>query len=245
VSDHNLEDLNSRCAVFRSRASSSSPSSQALQSNQVDWIFQDAFSQFELDSSTQYCDPVLNNFSHPSFNDLIEFTTSTSAPSFTFEPINTTDFDTPDSLEQLLYPDATNLTSYTDNNTTTHLDLTHLATSIKPVSSSTMHATSPNISSHTSRSSSTSASANTLATNTNAPKAGKKRASSTEDDEVVEKRQRNNAAAAKYRQKKLDRIAELEKALQEVSTERDNLKIQLAKKDGEVEILNRLLSRKI
>lgn len=72
-------------------------------------------------------------------------------------------------------------------------------------------------------------------------KRGRKRASNTEDDEMVDKRRRNNAAAAKYRQKKLDRIEELEMALSTMTKERDDLKVQLAKKDGEVELLNRLL----
>jgi hypothetical protein len=99
-------------------------------------------------------------------------------------------------------------------------------------------------SSQLSRSTSTTGSINTSAPDTLVAQSSKKRASSTEDDEVVEKRRRNNTAAAKYRQKKLDRIAELELALKEVAKERDDLKVQLAKKDGEVELLSRLLSRK-
>lgn len=64
------------------------------------------------------------------------------------------------------------------------------------------------------------------------------------DSEVqADKRRRNNAAAAKYRQKKVDRIAELEKALGEVSRERDGLKLQLAQRNGEVELLRRLLEK--
>lgn len=56
-------------------------------------------------------------------------------------------------------------------------------------------------------------------------------------DASAEKRQRNNAAARKYRQKFVERIAELEKALAEVSVERDQLKLKLVRSDAEVEVL--------
>lgn len=55
--------------------------------------------------------------------------------------------------------------------------------------------------------------------------------------ERAEKRQRNNTAARKYRQKFVDRIAELEKALAEVSAERDQLKLKLVRSNAEVEVL--------
>lgn len=55
-----------------------------------------------------------------------------------------------------------------------------------------------------------------------------------------DRRRRNNIAAAKYRQKKVDRIAELEAALAEVSQERDDLKLRLVKQDAEIEVLRRL-----
>lgn len=55
--------------------------------------------------------------------------------------------------------------------------------------------------------------------------------------ERAEKRQRNNAAARKYRQKFVERIAELEKALAEVSAERDQLKLKLVRSEAEVEVL--------
>ncbi|KIW01189.1 uncharacterized protein PV09_07470 [Verruconis gallopava] len=60
-------------------------------------------------------------------------------------------------------------------------------------------------------------------------------------DERTEKRRRNNLAAAKYRQKKIDRIKELENQLQSALEERDELKIKLAKRDAEVEVLRRML----
>jgi hypothetical protein len=56
-------------------------------------------------------------------------------------------------------------------------------------------------------------------------------------DASAEKRQRNNSAARKYRQKFVERITELEKALAEVSAERDQLKLKLVRSDAEVEVL--------
>lgn len=66
----------------------------------------------------------------------------------------------------------------------------------------------------------------------------------TDVNDRAEKRRRNNVAAAKYRQKKLDRIEDLEKQLQTVCDERDSLKIALAKRDAEVEILRKMLEQK-
>lgn len=75
-------------------------------------------------------------------------------------------------------------------------------------------------------------------------KPGRKRAHEPEDEEQADKRRRNNVAAAKYRQKKFDRISELEQSLDEISKDRDELKLQLAKRDAEVELLKRLLAEK-
>ena len=51
------------------------------------------------------------------------------------------------------------------------------------------------------------------------------------------RRQRNSAAARKYRQRRLDRIEELEQALRETQTERDELKVQVARWKGKAEAL--------
>lgn len=66
----------------------------------------------------------------------------------------------------------------------------------------------------------------------------------SEEAQVVIKRQRNTMAARKYRQKRLDRISDLESALGEVCSERDELKLQLARREAEVEALREMLSRK-
>ena len=57
----------------------------------------------------------------------------------------------------------------------------------------------------------------------------------------VEKRKANTLAARRYRQKRLDRVAELESALKETQLERDALKTQLAKLEGETQVLRNLV----
>lgn len=61
------------------------------------------------------------------------------------------------------------------------------------------------------------------------------------DPELALKRQRNKVAAQKYRQKKLDRISELELEVAEVKSERDELRIQLAKQEAETAALREML----
>ncbi|KAK3670243.1 hypothetical protein LTR78_009898 [Recurvomyces mirabilis] len=57
------------------------------------------------------------------------------------------------------------------------------------------------------------------------------------------KRQRNTEAARRYRQKKVDRVSELEEALAEMTRERDELRLRLAKSDGEVSVLRGMVGK--
>ncbi|KAK2021950.1 hypothetical protein LX32DRAFT_603747 [Colletotrichum zoysiae] len=57
------------------------------------------------------------------------------------------------------------------------------------------------------------------------------------------RRQRNTIAARKYRQKKVDRIDELESLLKEMTRERDDLRIRLARQEAETEALKRIMER--
>ncbi|KAJ4392318.1 hypothetical protein N0V93_005943 [Gnomoniopsis smithogilvyi] len=77
-------------------------------------------------------------------------------------------------------------------------------------------------------------------------RAGAGRASKrdAEDPDVVVKRQRNTIAARKYRQKRLDRIQELEDALKAVTGERDELKLQLARQEAETAALREMMQMK-
>ncbi|KAH6855467.1 hypothetical protein B0I37DRAFT_305061, partial [Chaetomium sp. MPI-CAGE-AT-0009] len=64
------------------------------------------------------------------------------------------------------------------------------------------------------------------------------------DPEVIDRRHRNNLAAKRYRQKKIDRIEELEGVVKEVTRERDDLRIQLARQEAEVAALREMLKMK-
>ncbi|OGM41231.1 hypothetical protein ABOM_010123 [Aspergillus bombycis] len=57
------------------------------------------------------------------------------------------------------------------------------------------------------------------------------------------KRQRNTMAARRYRQKGRDRITELECALRETEHERNELRLQLARREAEVAALKEMLRR--
>ncbi|KAF2675085.1 hypothetical protein BT63DRAFT_420316 [Microthyrium microscopicum] len=68
--------------------------------------------------------------------------------------------------------------------------------------------------------------------------------SSRPSPDRVLKRQRNNIAAKKYRQKRIDRIEELENELKESNQEKEKLKLDLAKREAEVEMLREMLQAK-
>lgn len=62
------------------------------------------------------------------------------------------------------------------------------------------------------------------------------------DAELADRRYRNNLAAKRYRQKKVDRIQELEAEVKEVTRERDDLRIALARQEAEVAALREMLN---
>jgi hypothetical protein len=63
----------------------------------------------------------------------------------------------------------------------------------------------------------------------------------TEDHQVVQKRQRNTLAARKYRQKRVDRISELESAVEQLKAEKDELRLKLAKSEAETAALREIM----
>ncbi|TGJ78728.1 hypothetical protein E0Z10_g10039 [Xylaria hypoxylon] len=71
-----------------------------------------------------------------------------------------------------------------------------------------------------------------------------KRRSPPVDHDTALKRQRNNVAARKYRQKRIDRITELESELDEMKQERDDLKLRLARQEAETAALRTMLQIK-
>jgi len=65
------------------------------------------------------------------------------------------------------------------------------------------------------------------------------------DQDLLVKRHRNNLAAKKYRQKKVDRIKELEDEVTDIKRERDELRIRLARQEAETAALREMLAGKI
>ena len=61
------------------------------------------------------------------------------------------------------------------------------------------------------------------------------------DPSRIEKRKQNTLAARRYRQKRVDQMSSLESALKETQSERDALKVRVARLEGEVETLRQLL----
>lgn len=64
-----------------------------------------------------------------------------------------------------------------------------------------------------------------------------------DETERVNKRQRNTEAARRYRQRKLDRVSELEEALAEMTRERDELKLKLARSEAEADVLRGMVRK--
>lgn len=60
----------------------------------------------------------------------------------------------------------------------------------------------------------------------------------------VKKRTLNTLAARRYRQKRVDQMQGLESALKETETERDDLKLKVARLEAEVDVLRRLVGGK-
>jgi len=63
-------------------------------------------------------------------------------------------------------------------------------------------------------------------------------------DSRKRKRERNTEAARRYRQRRQDRLEELEEALAAMTKDRDDLRIKLARSEAETDILRGLVARK-
>ncbi|KAI9832652.1 MAG: hypothetical protein M1819_004237 [Sarea resinae] len=70
------------------------------------------------------------------------------------------------------------------------------------------------------------------------------RSNTSNSDRLISKRQKNTLAARKCRQKRLDRITELEQALQNMTRERDELRLELARKEVEARTLREMMEEK-
>ncbi|KAL8786740.1 MAG: hypothetical protein Q9195_008074 [Heterodermia aff. obscurata] len=60
----------------------------------------------------------------------------------------------------------------------------------------------------------------------------------------IEKRKANTHAARRYRQNRLDKLAKLESALKATQLERDALKVQVAKLEGETQVLREIIGER-
>lgn len=69
-------------------------------------------------------------------------------------------------------------------------------------------------------------------------------AEDSEEERAVEKRRRNTMAARRFRKRKQDHVSDLESQLAKVAKERDDLRLQVAKWEGEAMALRKLLERK-
>jgi len=56
----------------------------------------------------------------------------------------------------------------------------------------------------------------------------------------IEKREKNTAAARRYRERRVHELTSLKAELMKVQAERDDLRVRLAKLEGEVVVLRRL-----
>jgi hypothetical protein len=80
-----------------------------------------------------------------------------------------------------------------------------------------------------------------LSDESSAPKSSSATQNRGADPARIEKRKQNTLAARRYRQKRVDQMASLESALKETQSERDALKVRVARLEGEVETLRQLL----
>lgn len=85
-----------------------------------------------------------------------------------------------------------------------------------------------------------SASSRSLAT----PHSGSSVGDSPERPNRIHKRQRNTEAARRYRQRKVDKVTELEEALQSMTQQRDELRLKLARAEAEADVLRGMVGKK-
>lgn len=92
---------------------------------------------------------------------------------------------------------------------------------------------SPHVSKITSPSSSS--------TSSSGPRSSTKEKDLHPPETAIKKRTLNTLAARRYRQRRLDQVSELEEQLKETKEERDGLKNRVARLEGELDVLRRLV----
>lgn len=76
------------------------------------------------------------------------------------------------------------------------------------------------------------------------PSPASRESSPKENPSRISKRQLNTMAARRYRQRRLDRMTQLEEELEAVKRERDELKMRVSKLEGETEALRSMAKEK-
>ncbi len=76
------------------------------------------------------------------------------------------------------------------------------------------------------------------------PSPASRESSPKENPSRISKRQLNTMAARRYRQRRLDRMTQLEEELEAVKRERDELKMRVSKLEGETEALRSMVKEK-
>lgn len=89
-----------------------------------------------------------------------------------------------------------------------------------------------------------SSSSPTQSTTSDKSSSSKARLDKDDKEDPANKRQRNTMAARRYRQRRVDRLADLERRLEEMTSERDDLRVRLARREAEVGALREVLAAK-
>ncbi|KFZ13046.1 hypothetical protein V502_06788 [Pseudogymnoascus sp. VKM F-4520 (FW-2644)] len=159
--------------------------------------------------------------------------------SITSTPHNQNGLDTPSEalsiFENLLEPYSTadnfseRQVSYTYQDDFSQRSLQTVANSPSPLSQSISPETPARIPTATS----TTSPGSTMSTTTTA---------TTQPNSAIRKRKLNTLAARRYRQKRVDQVAELETALKNTQRERDDLSVRVARLEGELGALRQMLN---
>ncbi|ROV90112.1 hypothetical protein VMCG_09766 [Cytospora schulzeri] len=181
-------------------------------------------------------------------------TWTTSGEAFSAAPSLALDFNFDPALIEAL-PDSTNIPdffintpsqppSHSNSHSQPHPHLNSQHYMLTPPQQAFISNSTGSQSSTPSPSDSSSRPGETTSTGRNASGAGRQPFKAPEDPDTVLKRQRNTIAARKYRQKRLDRVKELEDALESMTKDRDDLRLRLARQEAETAALREMMKMK-
>ncbi|BCS20850.1 bZIP transcription factor JlbA/IDI-4 [Aspergillus puulaauensis] len=120
------------------------------------------------------------------------------------------------------------------------LPFDHNQPTITTTAPSTTHTATSTPTTHSTHSSQMPSATSTLPT----PSPASRESSPKENPSRISKRQLNTMAARRYRQRRLDRMTQLEEELEAIKRERDELKMRVSKLEGETEALRSMAKEK-